>query len=66
VTRLPVRGAAPDEVRRASLQILHPDRRLAMWAEPEPVIVNADEARVRQVIANLLTGHDRQLDLDGR
>jgi two-component system OmpR family sensor kinase len=37
------------------LQILHPDRRLAMWAEPEPVIVNADEARVRQVIANLLS-----------
>lgn len=37
------------------LQILHPDRRLAMQAEPEPVIVNADEARVRQVIANLLS-----------
>jgi two-component system OmpR family sensor kinase len=37
------------------LQILHPDRRLAMRAEPEPVIVNADEARVRQVIANLLS-----------
>jgi two-component system OmpR family sensor kinase len=36
------------------LRILHPDRRLAMQAEPEPVIVNADEARVRQVIANLL------------
>jgi two-component system OmpR family sensor kinase len=37
------------------LQILQPDRRLAMRAEPEPVIVNADEARVRQVIANLLS-----------
>jgi two-component system OmpR family sensor kinase len=37
------------------LQILHPDRRLAMRAESEPVIVNADEARVRQVIANLLS-----------
>jgi two-component system OmpR family sensor kinase len=37
------------------LAILHPDRRLAMRAEPEPVIVNADEARLRQVIANLLS-----------
>jgi two-component system OmpR family sensor kinase len=37
------------------LQILHPDRPLAMRAEPEPVIVNADEARVRQVITNLLS-----------
>jgi signal transduction histidine kinase len=37
------------------LRILHPGRRLAMRAEPEPVIVNADEARVRQVIANLLS-----------
>jgi two-component system OmpR family sensor kinase len=37
------------------LQILHPDRRLGMRTEPEPVIVNADEARVRQIIANLLS-----------
>jgi two-component system OmpR family sensor kinase len=37
------------------MRILYPDRRLAMRAEPEPVIVNVDEARVRQVIANLLS-----------
>jgi two-component system OmpR family sensor kinase len=44
---------AADAVR--DCQILQPDRRLAMRAEPEPVVVIADEARMRQVIGNLLS-----------
>jgi two-component system OmpR family sensor kinase len=36
-------------------QTLQPDRPLAMRTEPEPVIVIADEARMLQVIANLLS-----------
>jgi signal transduction histidine kinase len=44
---------AADAVR--DFQILQPDRRLAMQTEPEPVIVIADEARMLQVIANLLS-----------
>ncbi len=34
---------------------LAPDRRLELRAEPEPVVVYADESRVRQIIANLLS-----------
>jgi two-component system OmpR family sensor kinase len=36
------------------LRAVQPARRLAMHVDPDPVVVNADEARLRQVIGNLL------------
>jgi two-component system OmpR family sensor kinase len=38
-----------------SARAVQPDRPLALSAAPDPVIVNADDARLRQVIDNLLS-----------
>ena len=37
------------------LRAVQPARRLDLHADPDPVIVNADEARLRQIIGNLLS-----------